>query len=1011
MADGQVVFEITADDKHAIASVKDVTKAIESESKKWDSAAKDSTGGIENSFASMAKKVAAGFSAMKVAQTLVSWGNAAVQAASDLAEVQNVVDTVFGDNANQIESWAKKAGQQFGLTETQAKKFTSTLGAMMKSSGMAGPEIVNMSTDLAGLAADMASFYNLDFETAFQKIRSGISGETEPLKQLGINMSVANLEAYALTQGISKAFNEMSQGEQTMLRYQYLMQATADAQGDFAKTADGFANAQRRIEAAFDTINTVAGSFLLTTIEPLVSGFAGLLETISTPAEPTILDEFKDIDLNTAEKIQSIEEAAEKARELTGVLDDINNHSASANVQKLISDIGEIKLDEGKPEVLNRFLSTLRNNVSAISEMTGKDAEGAKAWIEEVATAANSLDPASAQGWSDFVALIKEGLPGIEDTENGQSVLSALSGDFAAIGSESAQAGAYLEALGIKTDGVADKNELWLATCKELVKTIPGLSSIINTETGEVKGGTQAILDYVDAWEAGQKKLAYLQMHEQKGSLLEQEFSDLKSLKLQMDLAGARIDRRLASVKDIYDKYGLSYAFDRDGNLDLSEFNDIYGGITKAEREALNKAREDIKRDGLGAAYTAAVDAYQARKADYDLAKEIYTEEGELIEEMAGEVENATDAVREWSDATKQAGKDAVAATQEALTSLANYVKGVRDATEQAVNSVASGFKNLQRPTTELEKKRDELIQKQQKVNQSTKEGEKEYQKLEEQIKELNKQIDVYSPKGMMAGLESQKAFMNEYISNLRKAQSMGLSNELLASLSDGSLESAEYLMQLVSNPEMAKEVDALYQEVNGLKGQFTDTLTQQKLTVDDTYNAMVEKAKESIAAMDLGEEAQKAMGDTVAGLAQGINANVDGVSAAVDSILAELNRLNGFGVSIDLGSFGSFGFQLGNVLDGEHATGLDYVPFDGYLAGLHEGEGILTAEENRIWQRFKNGSVASQNVDYDALGGVMRENVRPGGDVYLNGRIVGEVISAQQGNSYRSLKRSGWQG
>ena len=118
---------------------------------------------------------------MKVGKALLDFGKDAIQAASDLEEVQNVVDVTFGDDAAKIEKWAKAAGTQFGLTETQAKKFTSTLGAMMKSAGLAGPEIVDMSTDLAGLAADMASFYNLDFDTAFQKIRSGISGETEPL--------------------------------------------------------------------------------------------------------------------------------------------------------------------------------------------------------------------------------------------------------------------------------------------------------------------------------------------------------------------------------------------------------------------------------------------------------------------------------------------------------------------------------------------------------------------------------------------------------------------------------------------------------------------------------------------------------------------------------------------------------------------------------------------------------------------------------------------------------------
>ena len=86
---------------------------------------------------------------------------------------------------------------------------------------------------------------------------------------------------------------------------------------------------------------------------------------------------------------------------------------------------------------------------------------------------------------------------------------------------------------------------------------------------------------------------------------------------------------------------------------------------------------------------------------------------------------------------------------------------------------------------------------------------------------------------------------------------------------------------------------------------------------------------------------------------------------------------------------------------------GLDYVPFDGYLASLHEGEGILTAEENRIWQRFKNGGTG---IDYDVMGGVMRDNIKPGGDVYLDGKVVGNVLSDRQGRAYRSLQRSGWQ-
>lgn len=179
--DGEVVFSVDLETKRAKSSLKDMTAAIDKESKKWDDSVKESADKMGTSFASALKGIGVAISAAAIGKKLLDIGKDALQAASDLEEVQNVVDVTFGESASTIDKWAKQAGSSFGLTETQAKKFASTLGAMMKSAGMSGKEIVEMSTDLAGLAADMASFYNLDFETAFQKIRSGISGETEPL--------------------------------------------------------------------------------------------------------------------------------------------------------------------------------------------------------------------------------------------------------------------------------------------------------------------------------------------------------------------------------------------------------------------------------------------------------------------------------------------------------------------------------------------------------------------------------------------------------------------------------------------------------------------------------------------------------------------------------------------------------------------------------------------------------------------------------------------------------------
>lgn len=180
----------------------------------------------------------------------IALGKKGVELASDLEEVQNVVDVTFGpEGAGKIDAFAKKALNSFGITELEAKKFNGTLGALMKGAGISGEALTTMSQNLTALSGDMASFHNLSAEDAFEKLRSGISGETEPLKQLGIDMSVANMEAFALSKGIGKSFSAMTQGEKTMLRYQYLMAKTTDVQGDFARTSDSLSNQQKLLKA------------------------------------------------------------------------------------------------------------------------------------------------------------------------------------------------------------------------------------------------------------------------------------------------------------------------------------------------------------------------------------------------------------------------------------------------------------------------------------------------------------------------------------------------------------------------------------------------------------------------------------------------------------------------------------------------------------------------------------------------------------------------------------------
>lgn len=224
---------------------------------------------------------------------LVKFGKESINLASDITEVQNVIDVTFGRGAKQIEEFAQSAAEAYGLSELAAKQYTGTMGAMLKSSGLATSAAQEMSMALTGLAGDVASFYNLDTDTAFEKIRSGISGETEPLKQLGINMSVANLEAYALSKGITKSYNAMSQAEQVLLRYNYLLSVTTDAQGDFARTSGSFANQIRILQLNFDQLRIAVGNALIPIAQAVLPSInaiiAGLTKLAKVFAQVTAL--------------------------------------------------------------------------------------------------------------------------------------------------------------------------------------------------------------------------------------------------------------------------------------------------------------------------------------------------------------------------------------------------------------------------------------------------------------------------------------------------------------------------------------------------------------------------------------------------------------------------------------------------------------------------------------------------------------------------------------------------
>ena len=224
------------------------------------------TGGIKKALSSLTK----GFTATAIVYGLIKVGKQAVQTASDLQEVQNVVEVSFGSMSAEVDKFAENALKQFGLSKLSAKQFASTFMAMSNGMGIAAEAGKNMSLNLTALAGDLASFRNVEQDVAFTALKSVFTGETETLKQFGIVMTEANLEAYALSQGITKSYNAMSQAEKVALRYSFVLNATKGAQGDFARTSNNWANQVRILKEQFKELAGIIGNGLLKVLQPLI---------------------------------------------------------------------------------------------------------------------------------------------------------------------------------------------------------------------------------------------------------------------------------------------------------------------------------------------------------------------------------------------------------------------------------------------------------------------------------------------------------------------------------------------------------------------------------------------------------------------------------------------------------------------------------------------------------------------------------------------------------------------
>lgn len=232
----------------------------------------------------MAKKAGAALAAAFGVKKLVDFGKQCLELGSDLAEVQNVVDVTFPKMTAQVDEFARSAAQSFGLSETMAKQYTGTFGAMAKAFGFTERQAYDMGSTLTGLAGDVASFYNISQDEAYTKLKSVFTGETESLKDLGVVMTQTALDSYAMANGFGKTTSAMSEAEKVALRYQFVQDKLSAAQGDFARTSGSWANQCRILSLQMQSLMATIGQGLINLFTPIIRVINTVIGKLTTLA-------------------------------------------------------------------------------------------------------------------------------------------------------------------------------------------------------------------------------------------------------------------------------------------------------------------------------------------------------------------------------------------------------------------------------------------------------------------------------------------------------------------------------------------------------------------------------------------------------------------------------------------------------------------------------------------------------------------------------------------------------
>lgn len=513
------------------------SKEIEDDLEKIGKQSQETGDEIGNGLADAFKKVGAVIAAALAVDQIVEFGKQCIELGSDLQEVQNVVDVTFTTMSDKVNEFARNAASSAGLSETMAKRYVGTFGAMADSFGFTEQEAYEMSTALTQLSGDVASFYNITQDEAMNKLKGVFTGETEALKELGVVMTQTALDAYAMEKGFGKVTSKMTEQEKVALRYQFVMDQLSSASGDFVRTQDSWANQTRVLSLQWESLMAVLGSGLIDALTPaiqfinvtvmpalmtLAEGFADLMEASASTELSRNMDSFKQslegIDQTFNETSKEIETAAlmgeyyvnrlteleaagldtaESQREYANIVQRLNELYPELNLQideqtglinmstdAILSEIEAMKQKALFAATEEKYTEILRVQAEAI--LAVQEAEYALVGVQAERDAiANQLTEATGREADELVRLYKNQL----NTTTGYGIMSN-----AAVGLTSAQMDLLEQYIDLETEqanlssGIAASNEVITQQDAKLDE-LNGALSTMASNTGMVAAG------------------------------------------------------------------------------------------------------------------------------------------------------------------------------------------------------------------------------------------------------------------------------------------------------------------------------------------------------------------------------------------------------------------------------------------------------------------------------------------------------------------------------------------